>query len=101
GPVHVRPCIKVCPSCYGQTSKECLYVKKYDSSSSSPLDLPKYENMALTPLADYETHHMENTDGEFFVTLLEDIYKLNCLQKQNQDKFLANLKDMQQMLIKV
>ncbi|KAF0554397.1 SPX domain-containing protein [Gigaspora margarita] len=115
GPVHVRPCIKVCPNCYGQTSKECLYVKKYDSSSSSPLDLPKYDNMALTPLADYETHHMENSlnqfssvscieleaDGEFFVTLLEDIYHLNCLQKQNQDKFLANLKDMQQMLIDV
>ncbi|KAF0554398.1 SPX domain-containing protein [Gigaspora margarita] len=115
GPVHVRPCIKVCPSCFGQTSKECLYVKKYDSSSSSPFDLPKYDNMALTPLADYETHHMENSlnqfssvscieleaDGEFFVTLLEDIYKLNCLQKQNQDKFLINLKNIQQMLIEV
>ncbi|CAG8825627.1 15133_t:CDS:10, partial [Gigaspora margarita] len=101
GPVHVRPCIKVCQSCYGQTSKECLYVKKYDSSSSSSLDLPKYDNMALTPLVDYETHHMEITDGEFFITLLEDIYQLNCLQKQNQDKFLKNLKDMQQMLIEV
>ncbi|RIB13168.1 SPX domain-containing protein [Gigaspora rosea] len=91
GPVHVRPCIKVCPNCYGQTSKECLYVKTYDSSSSSPVDLPKYDNMALTPLADYETHHMEKSlsqfssvsrieleaDGEFFVTLLKELYQLN------------------------
>ncbi|RIB05925.1 SPX domain-containing protein [Gigaspora rosea] len=112
GPVHVRTCIKVCPSCYGQTSKECLYVKKYDSSSSSPLNLPKDDNMALTPLADYETHHMEKSlshvsriepeaDGVFFVTLLKEIYQLNCLQEQNQDKFLTNLQEIQQMLIEV
>ncbi|RIB13166.1 SPX domain-containing protein [Gigaspora rosea] len=115
GPVHVRPCIKVCPNCYGQTSKECLYVKTYDSSSSSPVDLPKYDNMALTPLADYETHHMEKSlsqfssvsrieleaDGEFFVTLLKELYQLNCLQKKNQVKFLANLQDIKQMLIEV
>ncbi|CAG8633909.1 10253_t:CDS:2, partial [Gigaspora margarita] len=115
GPVYVRPCIKVCPNCYGQTSKECLYVKKCDSSSSSPVDLPKDDNMVLTPLADYETHHIEKSlsqfssvscieleaDGEFFVTLLKELYQLNCLQKQNQDKFLTNLQEIQQMLIEV
>ncbi|RIB13167.1 hypothetical protein C2G38_2019344 [Gigaspora rosea] len=73
--------------------------------------------MALTPLADYnyETHNIEKNlsqfssvsrieleaDGEFFVTLLKEVYQLNCLQKQNQDKFLINLQDIKQMLIEV
>ncbi|CAG8513657.1 18786_t:CDS:10 [Dentiscutata erythropus] len=115
GPVQVRPCVKVCPNCSGNTSKECLYAKKSDSNSSSPLDLPKDDNIMLTPLAEYETTNMEESltqfsrisrieleaDGEFFVMLLKELYQLNSLQKQNQDKFNTNLKNLREMLIEV
>ncbi|CAG8571246.1 11192_t:CDS:10, partial [Cetraspora pellucida] len=115
GPVCVRPCVKICSNCYGRSSEVPLHVKKYDSILSLPLNLPNDDNMKLSFLVDNEASHMKNrlnqlsrtshielkADGEFFIMLLKEIYQLNCLQKQNQDKFLDKLQNLKSLLIKV
>ncbi|CAG8461676.1 11208_t:CDS:10 [Racocetra persica] len=80
GPVCVRPCVKVCPNCHGRAFEEPLHFKNYNSISSLPLNLPNNNNMELSPL---------------------EIYQLNLLQKRNQEKFLASLKNLKELLIEV
>ncbi|CAG8435951.1 5722_t:CDS:10 [Scutellospora calospora] len=117
GPVHIRLCVKVCSHCCEHTFEDFLSVMKYNLSSVTPLSLVPLSsnNVELTPLVDYEASHMEKalnqihstscieleSDGKFFIILLEEIYQLNCLQKQNQDKFLTNLQNLQKLLIDV
>ncbi|CAG8435833.1 2941_t:CDS:2, partial [Scutellospora calospora] len=108
GPVYIRPCVKV-----------SLPFMKHDLGSvTSLLLVPSNDDnveLPVTPLVDHEASNMEKaltqtpstscikleSDGKFFIILLEEIYQLNCLQKQNQDKFLTNLQNLQKLLIDV